>query len=235
MTTSLPPALVQLAVLPDPSGLLAAIMANPAEDDPRLRYADYLDENAVVARVKCQHPLCDKGKVYSSFQAKKIRCRECKGLGTTLANPLADRAEYIRLFIACFRDLIDPARPLNVSRDRSDRLMALWVKCFEAGGSWRGGFKYHMDRGFIADLRCDWRTWVAFGDAIRAEEWVPLVKIDGDYPTFESVAINNEGTKIALAGQLVTLPGLVEVDWRSMTAILEARWPGTKFESGVEQ
>ena len=36
----------QLAVLPDPSGLLAAVMANPDSDFERLLYADWLDEQA---------------------------------------------------------------------------------------------------------------------------------------------------------------------------------------------
>ena len=40
-TATRPP---QLAVLPDPSGLLCGIMENPEDDVRRLIYADWLDE-----------------------------------------------------------------------------------------------------------------------------------------------------------------------------------------------
>lgn len=39
------PPQIECGALPDPSGLLAAIILNPDEDTPRLMYADWLDEH----------------------------------------------------------------------------------------------------------------------------------------------------------------------------------------------
>ena len=72
----------------DGTALLAAILASPAEDTPRLVYADYLDELPSVA-VHC--PTCFRSELYWNSP-----CPTCNGTGTVFDTSNADRAALIR-------------------------------------------------------------------------------------------------------------------------------------------
>lgn len=99
MTTTERPA--QLAVLPDPSGLLAAIMSQPDDDTVRLAFADWLDEQDVV-NMPCPTcspyaddpcPRCDGKKTVWKHRSEwgeswgkqhfggSDPCHECSGTG----------------------------------------------------------------------------------------------------------------------------------------------------------
>lgn len=86
----------------DRKALLAAIIANPDDDTPRLIYADYMDELG-DSWVKCS--TC-KGKKRTIIRKKTvashkttIRCKTCNGAGSVRSTSNADRAAFIRLQI----------------------------------------------------------------------------------------------------------------------------------------
>jgi uncharacterized protein (TIGR02996 family) len=87
----------------DDVALLAAICAEPAEDTPRLAYADWLDERG-DARVTCG--LCKGQRHVTYFKGPGATnpnwkdCPVCGGTGTVVGTANADRAEFIRVQIA---------------------------------------------------------------------------------------------------------------------------------------
>ena len=90
----------QLAVLPDPSGLLAAIMSNPAEDTPRLEYADWLDEQDPGSET-CS--LCDGTGSWVTYAysnpPEEEPCPSCNATGQTRDPSNGYRAAVIRMQI----------------------------------------------------------------------------------------------------------------------------------------
>lgn len=77
------------------SALLAAIRANPADDAPRLIYADWLDENATMDE-KC-HRCGGDGTIENDSTGREYTCPNCNGNRVSLkGNRFAERAEFIR-------------------------------------------------------------------------------------------------------------------------------------------
>jgi uncharacterized protein (TIGR02996 family) len=73
----------------DGTALLRAICKFPADDDPRLQYADWLDDRATSG--VC--PECHQGRRFGSDWPN---CPHCHGSGRT-GNGFAERAEFIRV------------------------------------------------------------------------------------------------------------------------------------------
>ena len=114
--------------------LLAAVVANPNEDTPRLVYADWLQEQESV-RVAC--PKCVSKTFVSNSQQRRAQfnCKVCQGSGTILDTSNADRAEFIRVQCQVTRteypDLrVRESALLTHYRDK-------WLKCLcpDCGGS----------------------------------------------------------------------------------------------------
>lgn len=74
----------------DRDALLAAILAHPEDDAPRIIFADWLDENA--GTVHC--PDCKARGAWQSWGG--IGCSTCRGTGS-VSNGYAERAEFIRV------------------------------------------------------------------------------------------------------------------------------------------
>ncbi len=121
-------------VVTDAELLLDAIRAHPAEDVPRLMYADWLDDNAGGACPKClgtgSHALdpYDLANRYGTHRAGVMldaaRCTACDGAGTmTAVNH--DRAEFIR--VQCDLARTDPRDWLySWAKRERDLLLANW-------------------------------------------------------------------------------------------------------------
>jgi uncharacterized protein (TIGR02996 family) len=73
----------------DESALLAAVLAAPADDLPRLVYADWLEEHA--GTVKCRACI-DGDSIVTAFK----KCAVCSGSGR-VPNNFAERAEFVRV------------------------------------------------------------------------------------------------------------------------------------------
>lgn len=142
----------------DGDALLAAVIAHPDEDTPRLVYADWLDENAGPHG-------CDSckghGRVYSPDYEESHPCGLCCGLGTVYDHRAA-QAEFIRwqigVGVAFMRD--------TEGRWRYDRRRVGLVPdgCWQQLNHFLGEpipRPFVVRRGFLDEVACtaaDWRT-----------------------------------------------------------------------------
>ncbi len=100
--------------------LLAAVLAAPDDDLPRLVFADHLEENA--GEVKCRTcdgkgcPLCGGDDAEWHWQCSE--CPSCEGAGT-VSNGNAERAEFIR--VQCELERIDPKRTVFYLPDPEEK------------------------------------------------------------------------------------------------------------------
>lgn len=216
----------QLAVLPDPSGLLRAIMLNPDEDDPRLRYSDWLEEQE-SAPVRCTR-CAGSGCSYSGCGYETYDCPKCDGRGEVGDETSRLRAEYIRRWIQSHRTP-DPLRDdgwlANIKRVND-----LYPLIFHRYGLKTKVAEAGMDRGFIWNVETSWYWWAANGDKLRAQEWVPRVKITAPFWLDEESDENwqLDIDEFLVAGRRVRIPA--DRIGHGQKPVLEARYPGTVFE-----
>lgn len=87
----------------DGAALLAAIVAQPGEDTPRLAYADWLAENPEqvpcfvchgAGTLRSGYVKCDARGIHDT--RREETCLNCAGTGTVLDTAAQDRAEFIR-------------------------------------------------------------------------------------------------------------------------------------------
>jgi uncharacterized protein (TIGR02996 family) len=202
------PRLGQLAVLPDPSGLLAAIMLNPAEDTPRLMYADWLNENERPERAEY---------IRSSIHVPWDSFVRLTSPGTEPftkmgLEPTALPPEHLR------------------SREWS------WVEMDGVGcviiDHTRNDLRYRSDRGFLELVCGTWDAWLRHGDALRAREWVPRVKTT-TIPSLETLSVLTGRVEFNFTGRPMRelhRIGEVEIEADTWKKMMEIEWPGTEFE-----
>ncbi len=109
----------------DPSGLIAAICANPDDDTARLAYADWLEEQPSESKrcetcrgtgwIPASHLLTYP---YYPHATGTQNCEFCDGTGSRLNRDSLDRAEFIRIQIERER-----RRSLGMRIDDEERLL----------------------------------------------------------------------------------------------------------------
>lgn len=190
----------------DGDAILAAVLANPEDDLPRLVYADWLDENAGgpvpcracggsgwrVARTRVAEMDRDE------YNLSESRCGACGGTGA-VSDGFAERAEFIRVQVEVARLYPDevcvwPDCPLRI---RQRQLFAgPWAS------SWfvplhpclgRTLFARHMPpgslpialirRGFVSEIRGPLAGVLEHLPAIVAGEPVERVEVTDAHPT----------------------------------------------------
>lgn len=127
-------------IKPTCQSMLEAIRdSDPADDTPRLAYADYLQENAVAADVPCTgkcHGYRYPGKYPDDIHLRKptwLDCPDCSGSGTVRVSEDEDRAELIRVQVELRRKGFDKLVHNNPTH-RCRVCGAFWVKW--QGGGW---------------------------------------------------------------------------------------------------
>lgn len=180
----------------DQEALIAAIIANPADDTARLVYADCLDENAGESEAPCVS--CagtgwdDRGR--TKYVPPVYQCRTCLGEKVTrTSNGYAERAEFIRVQVELERtpgctyskptwnaEHKPGLCPWCDLRRRERELLAIGRNSIE----WRGDLvnripsgKSQFTRGFISEIECNWMSWLAHADAIRTAQPIERVKL----------------------------------------------------------
>ncbi|MBN9118379.1 MAG: TIGR02996 domain-containing protein [Planctomycetes bacterium] len=133
--------------------LIAAIIANPDEDTPRLVYADWLDEHADA--------LPEERRTEARARAELIRVqveRAALLFGepgfTTRDYPLGRRAEEI-----------------------AEEHMRSWVR--ELPGAARRGVTFALDRGFVGAVRCGVPYFIETGAALMNAAPVTAARLTG--------------------------------------------------------
>lgn len=179
----------------DQSALLAAILADPEDDTPRLVFADWLDENeSSVTCERCGGTGCTFcGGEDRDYHSSCNECNRCGGSGF-VSNGYAARAEFIR--VQCELATFDDAYYLSfdnrkmceksevpIIKRSAELLHKAWamslidmqmrdVTVFNA---------WVFRRGFVDSVSCPWETWRDHGDAITAAQPVRKVTLTS-YP-----------------------------------------------------
>jgi len=174
----------------DGDALLAAILAAPDEDTPRLMYADWLDENA-----------------------REVECRACLGSGSHALDPYELAARFGR---GTATRILDAAKCLTCGgsgREQDERgLRAWWIRHSITSRSrpWDGDAvkrsidiiqgcppgsrlprrvlwgphellgtdqAWSFDRGFVAEVRCPLAAWEKHGPAVVRRHPVRVVRL----------------------------------------------------------
>lgn len=151
----------------DERALLDMVIAYPAEDLPRLVYADYLEETAT--KFSCD--MCDATGVVDTGCGRTRACAVC--VSGYVTDGRAERAEFIRiqcelasmgypgpLSMSVARASMLAAKPLTVPDSPaalSDRSCAIFVEWGAAWGDVRSMTAW--SRGFIDEVRCDYSWW----------------------------------------------------------------------------
>lgn len=222
----------------DGEALLAAILAQPAEDTPRLVYADWLQENGQPERAE-----------FIRVQCKLARTPEPEY--KTISSLLPDVATYHHGICVECRRLKTKCR-YHVLNMRSFWILRGHALEGMPGENWEKWFTKVLPRiqndgftptgydrpvrGFIESLRCRADDWIAHADAILAQQPVQKVALT-TFPQFEDVTRRWETVDrknrvfiwATVAGKLIELPPLWEGE-RQAEPLLEARWPGITFE-----
>lgn len=236
----------------DEPALLAAILADPADDTVRLAYADWCDEHE--AQVKCPEchgsgcvcepikPLVvqerqlpngriERFEVLPPFSFRRPPpCPRCERR-TTVSNGFAVRAEFIRVQVA-----LEPLRGVTVLDaarvqkllDRETELLATKQGARKNGYIWaEPAFNLHeiqFRRGFVEHVACSADDWVRQGDAIYAAHPIHSVRL---------TALVDGGLLIG-RNMLVQIVGGVN-EWKAVICYPDEgcgqdRWPGITFE-----
>ena len=215
----------------DLTALLAAVIAHPDEDTPRLAFADELDACAPF------------GTVLPTPRAELIRV-QCE-----LAAMGADPPDCPALEFLNGESCYDPECPWILWTKRHDELgrrveavigprgapFPSFARMFGADAIYAiPGVSIGVGRGFIESVSCPWSAWSAHGDGLRAQEWVPLVNLTtrpdwlsfptrgrpGDY----EYEIAGQWVPVGVVGYWATTPD------ERLCELLARRWPGTRFE-----
>jgi uncharacterized protein (TIGR02996 family) len=193
----------------DADALLAAILAEPDDDGPRLVYADWLEEHGEPARaefVRVQLALAGPCPLAGAGCLRQSTCEHCWPLRRREGELLEARA---------------PSGWLN-------RLE--WVGPVLAphahGGSWVVPFR----RGFVESVACTAADWLAHADGILAAQPVEQVRL-ADWP--------ESNWRGSLLRREVCLPGRTWVGYRDVPrgegvdyweqALLRHYWPRITF------
>ncbi|TXI06506.1 MAG: TIGR02996 domain-containing protein [Rhizobium sp.] len=173
------------ATTSDGAALLAAILADPADDTARLVYADWLQEHGEP----CPH--CGGGRAGTWHYALNAdgRCGTCDGSRRVSG---AQRAAFIRASIAeeklththaagsggCRRCKLARVVCRYIERNK----LALFQPFPITGPVWYGGrslvcdaWEVTFSRGFISEVTCTAADWLKYGEAVLREH--PIAKV----------------------------------------------------------
>jgi uncharacterized protein (TIGR02996 family) len=171
--------------------LLAAVLATPGDNLPRLVYADWLEEHATDERCPAclgdtRHRMTLPGKPERRMlNMVPGTCSECSGTGH-VPDGRRERAEFVRVQceLAGFPESPEPGSYTMALRDRERELFqahgAEWFgrsACItppnnreEQYGEWRV-----VHRGFVESVRLTWSDWLEHHKALLAA--FPLEKL----------------------------------------------------------
>ena len=145
--------------------LLRAICENPKEDDPRLRYADWLDENGFAERAEF---IRVQVRLAGPFRGCDPVCNQETGHGRHCEHDLRDelRRRERDLWPGAVFHMLDVLRPTKAIPDEmvvhllSDRPTDRVPRKPEA----------YTSRGFVSHVTCTAADWLTHADSLA---WVP--------------------------------------------------------------
>lgn len=205
--------------------LLKAILENPAEDTPRLVYADWLEEQgqgerAAFIREAVQYPHCEFVRLTGGDPFQLLGIPE-PGRGVVVGPPSDD-------------PLVNDA----------NRRTWMWGETEDFGCVVHDMVReldYRVDRGFVCGVRCKSEAWLKWADALTAAhpvervtlttpvrgEHLPLSFYRDPFPHWQAVdAVLDEYNRLVdNRGLPLFVPDRVQ--W---AGVFGRRWPGVAFE-----
>lgn len=192
----------------DGEALLAAIIANPDDDTPRLVYADWLEENGQGERAEFIRVQIAQAAIAMEADPKQGVAIGADGRLTYATPPAFERHQ----------ELDRRAAELLSAHDDWD-----WMPDgFAENGGW------DWERGFVGRVECTAAEWLAHGDAIRAAHPVTRVKMttEPDLQVLRTGVYSLPGKSRWAATELGD-----NEQWRDVALrLLRAEWPGVTFE-----
>lgn len=152
----------------DRAAFLAAIIAEPENDLPRLIYADYLDEHGEVERAEFIRVQCRIAELERDCLC--VSCVRKRGGGQHHNGPCSVDKERV--------DNPDGTSKQAFLRRRERELLtpvnaAFWAADLPCPGCEEDGTVWH--RGFVSEITCPWSDWQRLASAIMAA--TPLRKV----------------------------------------------------------
>jgi uncharacterized protein (TIGR02996 family) len=200
----------------DHDALLAAVIAHPDDDTPRLVMADWFQENGQETRAEFIRVQCELAKTICSplcfLPAQFSRC-------------VCERANHLirneELFVKWAKGAV---MPLWGYGSYSPTLVDSWdhdnpLLCFS--------------RGFVSAVTCSGSDWATHGDAVCAAHPVRRVRVIGDRWDCLGTIPTGETTRhgrMWVAGKSIQIPRGDDIDsldgtHLALRRILSARWP----------
>ena len=165
----------------DEPALIDAIIANPADDTPRLAYADWLEENA--GTVKCDRCVITVAEKIRVWGERAKPCPNCLD-SEFISDGRKERAEFIRVQVELARlptidqcGHIDDHRRASELRDRIQKLWDIGTNCggfLELPAHW--GIPYWR-RGFVESTKLSWSDWSQHAAAILRAKPIERVRL----------------------------------------------------------
>ena len=184
------------------TALLAAILAAPDEDTPRLVYADWLEENGEPERAAFI-----RVQIRIAGLQRDCLCGACvnlRGGGQHHNGPCAVDRE---------RDELPDGRTRQAFLRRCER--ELWRAATVVPQIWGGTFIW--SRGFVSRITCSWQDWRDHAATILAAHPVQKVTLTTwpDSPSVMKLWEDRTGRKLVMG---------------VMKGMLEEIWDGIEFE-----
>jgi uncharacterized protein (TIGR02996 family) len=149
---------------PDWPAFIAAIIANPDEDTPRLVAADFLEENGEVDRAALIRIQCEIARLEASGLGKSLEMDELRKRERALLHPLSVDWQLWAAF-EC-PELVRVAPPTKTSSPL-DRMHV------------EGAERLTWRRGFVEEVNCPAAEWLRHGVAVRQRNPVLSVILTG--------------------------------------------------------
>jgi uncharacterized protein (TIGR02996 family) len=194
----------------DRAALLRTILAAPADDAPRLVYADWCDEHGEPERAKLIRLMCHWSLAFSPSDP-------CTPSATTTVRHLARKtllAGIAGLFGVDVKHVLGSAVSLTGDLGR---------------------ITAEVSRGFLDVLACPAADWLQHADAITAEQPVRTVRLTTmpDYNVLATYALIQSGTQHVLVYGASDMPlqrGVGPTQREAVVNALAKQWPRVKFE-----
>lgn len=219
----------------DEAAFVAAICAAPADDTPRLVFADWLDERGGAMNQARAEFIRSQIELALNVPREVVIPAHINSLiraGYRESDEVVERWRRFEQLEQRCRELLRGPRPALYEYE------VIWFTSSDGTDTWRFLFQPQWRRGFVECVECTASNWCAHGDAIRAAHPVTHVRLttwprtDPDYqfadcPEDEDLVLRGDPQAVRVSPRMLSAaPPAESFEQRLMAA----RWPGTTFE-----
>lgn len=150
----------------DREALLAAILANPAEDTPRLVFADWLEENSQPERAEFIRVQVELARIPEKPDCTSSRGKSCVNPRCRKWNRLyADKHDELRRRERELLETVPKWMPVGIDGTAEVVSPKRFLEIYE------------LARGFVRGITCTWEWWVGTAERYLAVQPVERVRL----------------------------------------------------------